>query len=301
MTSRASVAVSVVVPTYNHAAHVVSAVESALGQTRPPREVIVVDDGSPDDTGERLAPLAAAGRIRYVRQANAGVAAARNHGASLASGELLCFVDDDDLLLPHALATLAEPAVARPELALVYGQRLVFRDGPLEPFRHSKAERGLARVIGASRFVEGWLSTYEKGVKRPVAQGLGSELNRDPKYGVGTTEYMRSVGGYAITLECGQHDDPQSPEVAYRAIRNALVHLGIATPNYAWLEYFLGYSLSTPRDLFPVVLDINGTAYDAPTAPGLGVEFNEDVVADHPYMEWIAPRYYRRDGAYTNW
>ena len=81
----------------------------------------------------------------------------------------------------------------------------------------------------------------------------------------------------------------------------ALVHLGIATPNYAWLEYFLGYSLSTPRDLFPVVLDINGTAYDAPTAPGLGVEFNEDVVADHPYMEWIAPRYYRRDGAYTNW
>jgi uncharacterized protein len=101
--------------------------------------------------------------------------------------------------------------------------------GRLEPFRHSKAERGLAKVIGVSRFVEGWLSTYEKGVKRRVAQGLGSELNRDPKYGVGTTEYMRSCGGYAMTLECGQHDDPQSPEVAYRAIRNALVHLGITS------------------------------------------------------------------------
>lgn len=99
--------------------------------------------------------------------------------------------------------------------------------GHLEPFKHSKAERDLARIIGVSRFVEGWLSTYEKGVKRRVAQGLGSELNRDPKYGVGTTEYMRSVGGYAMTLECGQHEDPQSPEVAYRAIRNALVHLGI--------------------------------------------------------------------------
>ena len=125
--------VSVVIPAYGHADYVVQAVESVLAQTLPPLEVIVVDDGSPDDTGERLAPLAAAGRIRYVRQTNAGVAAARNHGASLASGELLCFVDDDDLLLPHALATLAEPAVARPELALVYGQRVVFRDGAPPP------------------------------------------------------------------------------------------------------------------------------------------------------------------------
>ena len=102
-------------------------------------------------------------------------------------------------------------------------------DGPLEPFEHSRAERSLAKVLGAARFVEGWLSTYEKGVKRRVAQGLGSELNRDPKYGIGTTEYMRSTGGYAITLECGQHEDPNSPEVAYRAIRNALVHLGITS------------------------------------------------------------------------
>jgi len=96
--------------------------------------------------------------------------------------------------------------------------------GHLEPFEHAKAERGLAKVIGVSRFVEGWLSTYEKGVKRRVAQGLGSELNRDPKYGVGTSEYMRSQGGYGMTLECGQHDDPESPQVAYRAIRAALVH-----------------------------------------------------------------------------
>ena len=120
--------VSVVIPAYGHAEYVVQAVESVLAQTLPPLEVIVVDDGSPDDTGARLAPLAAAGRIRYVRQANAGVAAARNHGASLARGEFLCFVDDDDLLFPHALATLAAPAL-RPELALVYGQRAVFRDG----------------------------------------------------------------------------------------------------------------------------------------------------------------------------
>jgi predicted deacylase len=100
--------------------------------------------------------------------------------------------------------------------------------GDVEPFAHSKRERSLARRLGVRRFVQGWLGTYARGVARRVREGRGSALNTDPRYGVGTTEYMRSVGGYAITLECGQHDDPSSPEVAYRAIRNALTFLGLA-------------------------------------------------------------------------
>jgi predicted deacylase len=100
-------------------------------------------------------------------------------------------------------------------------------DGPLEPFRHAKQERALARSLGVDRFVEGWLGAYEKGVKRRIALGTGGRHNTDPRYGVGTTEYMRSVGGYATTLECGQHEDPDAPEVAYRAIRNALAFLAI--------------------------------------------------------------------------
>jgi predicted deacylase len=99
--------------------------------------------------------------------------------------------------------------------------------GPIEPFKHSAQERAMARILGVRRFVEGWLGTYAKGVERRVKAGLGSGLNTDSRYGVGTTEYMRSVGGYAITLECGQHESPSSPEVAYRAIRNTLAHLGI--------------------------------------------------------------------------
>jgi predicted deacylase len=104
--------------------------------------------------------------------------------------------------------------------------------GKIEPFTHSEKERALARRLGVRRFVEGWLGTYANGVARRVSEGLGSALNTDPRYGMGTTEYMRSVGGYAITLECGQHDDASSPEVAYRAIRNTLAFLGI-TPDPA--------------------------------------------------------------------
>ncbi|MFZ4480597.1 MAG: succinylglutamate desuccinylase [Rhodoferax sp.] len=101
----------------------------------------------------------------------------------------------------------------------------------LEPFAHAEAEVALALRLGVSRFVDGWLGTYARGVARRRATIVNAarreqQLDTDPRYGVGTTEYMRSVGGYALTLECGQHDDPHAPEVAYRAIRNTLAHLG---------------------------------------------------------------------------
>lgn len=105
--------------------------------------------------------------------------------------------------------------------------------GALQPFRHFAAERALAARLGVSRFVEGWLATYADGVRARRARALSgatvpNPLNTDPRYGVGTTEYMRQMGGYAITLECGGHNDAEAPEVAYRAIRNTLAWLAIS-------------------------------------------------------------------------
>jgi uncharacterized protein len=105
--------------------------------------------------------------------------------------------------------------------------------GGIEPFRHAGRERALAKRLGVRRFVLGWLETYAKGVERraqeAAARGVSAAdaANADPRYGVGTTEYMRGQGGYAVTLECGQHADPSSPQVAYQAIRNTLDFLGI--------------------------------------------------------------------------
>jgi predicted deacylase len=107
-------------------------------------------------------------------------------------------------------------------------------DGELEPFRHQAAETALALAVGTSRIVEGWLSTYALGLKRRAGKAAdGSRrmaLQQDPHYGVGTTEYMRSTGGYCITLECGQHADPQGPEVAFKAILRTLALLGMVAP-----------------------------------------------------------------------
>jgi uncharacterized protein len=101
--------------------------------------------------------------------------------------------------------------------------------GPLEPFAHAAAEAQLAAHVGPNRIVEGWMSAYADGVARRRARGqTPGAVHEDPSYGVGTTEYMRSQGGYGITLECGQHDDPEGADVAEHAIRQTLALLGLA-------------------------------------------------------------------------
>lgn len=95
--------------------------------------------------------------------------------------------------------------------------------GDLQPFSKADAEEALALRLGVKRFVEGWLETYAKGVKDRQARGAAASVD----YGVGTTETMRARGGIAITLECGEHEDEQAPQVAYDAIRLTLAHLGM--------------------------------------------------------------------------
>ena len=104
-------------------------------------------------------------------------------------------------------------------------------DGPLEPFAHEAAESLMAAALGPTRIVEGWLSTYALGLQRrarlPSDGTRRQSLVQDPHYGVGTTEYMRSRGGYGVTLECGQHQDPNAVEVAWLAIQRTLALLGM--------------------------------------------------------------------------
>lgn len=111
--------VSVVIPTYNRREMVVEAIESVLAQTYRDFEVIVIDDGSTDGTEAHLQPYLASGRIAYERQENRGVAAARNTGIRLARGELVCFLDSDDLWSPTKLSVQIEFADSHPECALI--------------------------------------------------------------------------------------------------------------------------------------------------------------------------------------
>ena len=135
---------------------------------------------------------------------------------------VLCqwLAEHEVLLDLHSFRSPGEPFVMRGP---------VDNRGPLEPFAHAAAEAQLAAHVGVSRVVEGWMDAYARGVAQRRQRGLTpGAVHEDPSYGVGTTEYMRSRGGYGVTLECGQHDDPQGEDVAYLAIRQTLALLGLA-------------------------------------------------------------------------
>ena len=108
---------SVVIATYNSAATIAEAIESALAQTLPPLEVIVGDDGSTDHTAAALEPYWE--RIRYFRQEHRGVASARNAALGMARGEFFAVLDADDAYLPERLEALAALSAVRPDLDLL--------------------------------------------------------------------------------------------------------------------------------------------------------------------------------------
>lgn len=118
--------VSVIIPAYNAAAYLAATIESVLAQTAPAAQIIVVDDGSKDATPEIAAKFGDA--VWCLRQENAGVSVARNHGAAQANAQWLLFLDADDLLVPDALAKLTARA-AEGDFGVVYGQSVYFTEG----------------------------------------------------------------------------------------------------------------------------------------------------------------------------
>ncbi len=115
--ARSTASVSVVIPTFNSASWVTQAIDSVLTQTSPPDEIIVVDDGSTDDTRSRLAPYR--DRVRYVHQENRGVAAARNRGIAASTGDMIAFLDADDIWHPRKLELQLQAMTDHPGLGLL--------------------------------------------------------------------------------------------------------------------------------------------------------------------------------------
>lgn len=119
--------VSVIIPCYNHGAFLPDAIESILNQTYKNIEIVVVDDGSKDNTREVAAQFPA---VKYVYQENQGLSAARNTGAQNSEGDLLVFLDADDLLNPHALSCNVQYLQDHPAAAFVSGgYELITADG----------------------------------------------------------------------------------------------------------------------------------------------------------------------------
>jgi len=140
--TRAEPAVSVVIPAYNAEGFIAETLDSVLSQTFQDYEVVVVDDGSVDDTRGVVESYDDA-RIRYVRQENGGASRARNRGIADSSGELVAFLDADDLWLPEKLERQVEVFRENPELGLLSTLHEAFspETGESDTIGHRKRER----------------------------------------------------------------------------------------------------------------------------------------------------------------
>jgi len=121
----ASPLVTAIIPTYNGERHLAEAIESVLAQTYDPFELLVVDDGSTDET-RRIA--SAFSKVRLLAQKNAGVSVARNTGASAAQGTVLAFLDQDDEWTSHKLSVQVRPLVENPTIDYTLGYQQIYLD-----------------------------------------------------------------------------------------------------------------------------------------------------------------------------
>lgn len=137
--------VSVVIPCYNAAPYLAEALRSVLSQVPTPHEVIVVDDGSTDGSGDIARGFG--DPVRVVRQEQQGASAARNHGVLLSSGDVLAFLDADDVWPPGSLAVRLAPLEHQPELESVSGLVSQF----ISPELPEEARRKLVSPEGTSR------------------------------------------------------------------------------------------------------------------------------------------------------
>lgn len=170
--------VSVIIPNYNYAKYIPRTLDSVLAQTYGPLEIIVVDDGSKDDS---LAILAGYGaRVNVIRQQNKGVAQARNTGAAAAAGEYLAFLDADDIWLPEKITRQMAKFLSDKDIGLVHCA-----------MHHINLQE---EIVGENRNgQEGWLAEEFLRLKKGVVIGAGST-------GVVTRAAFDAVGGFDTRL-----------------------------------------------------------------------------------------------------
>jgi glycosyltransferase involved in cell wall biosynthesis len=164
--------VSVVIPTYNRAALIRETLDSVLAQTIGDSEVIVVDDGSTDDTATVIATYGS--RVLYLHQENAGQAAARNRGIRAAGAEYIAFVDDDDLWLPAKLEKQLAGLLAHQDSTWAYCDAQVF-DGATSQALHnfSQINTPHAGQVAPALLARDFIASPTPVVRRDVFAEVG--------------------------------------------------------------------------------------------------------------------------------
>lgn len=171
--------VSCIVPIYNRSLFLQEAVESALLQTYRPIEIIIVDDGSTDDTPQQIKKLVrkAPEVIRSIRIKNLGPGGAREAGLRTSKGEFIQYLDSDDLLMPHKFEIQVKALCEKPECGVAYGITSLIDENGIElhcPYKSSGEKRAF---LFPGLLVDRWWNTHTPLYRRSVCNAVGSWTN----------------------------------------------------------------------------------------------------------------------------
>jgi glycosyltransferase involved in cell wall biosynthesis len=235
MTSRPSATegtpplVSVVIPCYNSNRYLAETIESALLQTYPRVEIIVVDDGSTDET-ERIARSYP---IQYIYQANRGLSAARNAGIRHCRGEYVLFLDHDDRLLPRAVETGVKLLEEHPECALAVGEHwYIGPDGRAIGYSNKRAAgRDHYLMLLEHNFIETPCSALHRRSGLALTGGFDESLKgaEDHEFYLRTARQSTSVAHEAPVAEYRLHDSNASRDTE-RVLRTSYQVLEMELP-----------------------------------------------------------------------
>lgn len=186
--------VSVLVPAYNAARFLRDAVDALLVQTMPPSEIIVIDDGSTDDTPKVCARYA--GRIVTIRQENRGEAGARNAGLARATGEFVCLLDADDICAPERIARQVASLRAAPEAVACFSGHWVFTEGAPTRTYEGVPERASRSAEEFAAFL--LVHPITMMFRRQTAHGLQFPLGVTTGGDMLFTGLLRRLGAFVI-------------------------------------------------------------------------------------------------------
>ena len=218
--------VSVILPTFNRSSLITATLESLLDQSHPIAEIVVVDDGSTDETEATVAKFGDS--IRYVRRENGGKNAAINTGLRQVKGDLVWIMDDDDLAPVDALERLIAPFVADPSTQISYGALQKFKEDPATGVKHQVPTPPYPSEDGRSFFIHVMEDCFITGqpcvlVRRSCYDAifpLPEEKVVSEDYAVLLLLARRSTATRVegVTLLQRQHDGPRGPaDIRYAA------------------------------------------------------------------------------------
>lgn len=171
--------VSIIMPAYNATTYIADAIESVLHQTHPHWELLIINDGSKDNTEEIIKPFLSDSRIQYFKQENKGVSAARNVGLKNMKGDYFCFLDADDVLPPNSLADRLKIFQTNSQVKYVDGvvekkdhslKQILLIYIPAFPLAHPLSD--LVRLTGRSFFGSSWMIKREPDQQYQFQTGL---------------------------------------------------------------------------------------------------------------------------------